>query len=311
MLYINGLACSKPAHGFGASIESHVQIGDLRYTLEFPALSQLEQKKRDDLIRVYLQGIHGDRPHISLSVPMTPALGQTSVESYTISSAIGSTSRTRFHVAVHVRTGRLYAYKRTVRQGRRISVIDDEINVLTRLKDALNGTRFIRTLEHVIDRKSNDVQHGQDVHLFFSPLVDMDLQDWIKNKRTLHTTVIDAQNDKVCLSIFAQCARGLQTLHNAGWVHRDIKPQNIGIRQQETGQPPLVCIIDLERAYHLTELEPAIRVERFACGTPTYIAPEMEIEGGTYGQAVDMFALGATGLDLFRKGPPWRAGFNP
>lgn len=56
-IYIDGLICSKPAHGSGTSIESHVQIRILRYTLECPAPSQLERKDRDGLVRACLQEI--------------------------------------------------------------------------------------------------------------------------------------------------------------------------------------------------------------------------------------------------------------
>jgi serine/threonine protein kinase len=82
---------------------------------------------------------------------------------------------------------------------------------------------------------------------------------------------------------FAQLAEGLRFLHDAGKIHRDVKPSNILVTP--TGR---VVILDFGLVADFGELEPS----RGASGSPGYMAPERILDGRV-GPAADMYAMGA------------------
>ncbi len=84
------------------------------------------------------------------------------------------------------------------------------------------------------------------------------------------------------LRIFGESARGLHAMHLAGWVHADLKPNNILVSQDGA-----VKIIDLGQSARIHEAK--VRVQ----GTIDYMAPEQG-QRGTLDQRTDVFGLGAT-----------------
>ncbi len=86
------------------------------------------------------------------------------------------------------------------------------------------------------------------------------------------------------LRLARECALGLQAIHTAGYVHRDIKPGNILI--EEDG---LARITDFSVARSLREVE----TDKIVVGTPGYLAPE-QIEGRPASPGTDIYALGVT-----------------
>jgi serine/threonine protein phosphatase PrpC len=95
------------------------------------------------------------------------------------------------------------------------------------------------------------------------------------------------------VAIAVKLARAAATLHRAGIIHRDIKPDNV-ILEHNGG----LRLVDLGVA-KLPELEdfPASH----APGTPSYMAPEL-FAGGTGDERSDQFALGVTIYRLFSGG---------
>ncbi|NVJ49468.1 MAG: protein kinase [Gammaproteobacteria bacterium] len=89
------------------------------------------------------------------------------------------------------------------------------------------------------------------------------------------------QDPKTIAFYIRQIAQGLQFVHNAGIIHRDIKPDNILINS--SGSP---VIIDLGIAIMRTQFShPSI------AGTAGYMAPE-QILSTDIGAAADIYALG-------------------
>jgi len=84
------------------------------------------------------------------------------------------------------------------------------------------------------------------------------------------------------LLTFRMVAHGLQGMHEAGFIHCDIKPNNIII-----GEDGSVRIIDLGQSCHIGTVKPRIQ------GTPDYIAPE-QVKRKALGRQTDVFNLGAT-----------------
>jgi serine/threonine protein kinase/Flp pilus assembly protein TadD len=90
------------------------------------------------------------------------------------------------------------------------------------------------------------------------------------------------------LAILKQTALGLEAIHHANIVHRDIKPNNLML--DGSGPHVRVWITDfgLARAF---EAEPTYPGQIAVAGTPSYIAPELLL-GYPPSQASDLYAFG-------------------
>jgi serine/threonine protein kinase len=84
------------------------------------------------------------------------------------------------------------------------------------------------------------------------------------------------------LDTFIQAAQGLKAMHQMGWAHCDIKPNNI--LRNDKGQ---VKVIDFGQACKIGTIKERIQ------GTPDYIAPE-QVNRKPINQQTDVFNLGAT-----------------
>ena len=84
------------------------------------------------------------------------------------------------------------------------------------------------------------------------------------------------------LLVLRLVATGLNAMHQAGFVHCDIKPNNILI-----GKAGAIKIIDLGQSCPIGTIKTRIQ------GTPDYIAPE-QVRRRTLGPRTDIFNLGAT-----------------
>jgi len=84
------------------------------------------------------------------------------------------------------------------------------------------------------------------------------------------------------IDIFIQAARGLQAMHNLGYVHCDIKPNNILHNEDGT-----VKVIDFGQSCKVGTIKERIQ------GTPDYISPE-QVKRKPVTNKTDIFNLGAT-----------------
>src|SRR3954452_24159970 len=104
------------------------------------------------------------------------------------------------------------------------------------------------------------------------------------------------------VSIIRQVAGALDHAHQAGVVHRDVKPANILISPD--GKAKLVDL-GIATASERTQITAAGTV----LGTPSYMAPE-QLDGGEITKAVDIYALGAVAFELL-SGRKARQGRTP
>jgi len=84
------------------------------------------------------------------------------------------------------------------------------------------------------------------------------------------------------LRIFRETAHGLHAMHITGWVHADLKPNNILVTTDG-----VVKLIDLGQSAKIHEAKPRVQ------GTIDYMAPE-QVNRGTLDHRTDVFGLGAT-----------------
>lgn len=189
------------------------------------------------------------------------------ISGYEKVSQIGIGARSTIHKAIESRTGQVYALKHVVRQPG-----DDD--------------RYLEQAEkdHAV---SSQIQH---VHLRHSHAIHR-VRKWTK-VRELYVlmeyvegmSLENARPNRLdwFLQIMRKVAVGLDALHDAGYVHADIKPNNVIL-----GKGGVVKIIDFGQSCPIGH-----RKERIQ-GTPDYIAPE-QVRRMPLEQTTDVFNLGAT-----------------
>jgi eukaryotic-like serine/threonine-protein kinase len=99
------------------------------------------------------------------------------------------------------------------------------------------------------------------------------------------------------LSILAQVADALQAAHEAGVVHRDVKPGNLMVRPDGT-----VKVTDFGIARALTSAPLTDHGQMI--GTPAYVSPEQATGEPVTGSS-DVYSLGVVAYELFAGRPPF------
>ena len=104
------------------------------------------------------------------------------------------------------------------------------------------------------------------------------------------------------LDIIGQAARALDAAHQAGIVHRDIKPGNLLVAGGGTTKITdfgIATAVRAAQASHLTETG-------MVMGTAMYVSPE-QATGAPVGPASDVYSLGVVAYECLAGHPPFRA----
>jgi serine/threonine-protein kinase len=128
------------------------------------------------------------------------------------------------------------------------------------------------------------------------------VMEYVEGENLAQLMARDRVPAEQAVSIIRQVAGALDHAHQAGVVHRDVKPANILISPD--GKAKLVDL-GIATASERTQITAAGTV----LGTPSYMAPE-QLEGGRITKAVDIYALGAVAFELL-SGRKARQGRTP
>lgn len=139
--------------------------------------------------------------------------------------------------------------------------------------------------EHVVRCLDGGVDDEDRPYLVLEWLGGQDLSERLKASRL---------STRDALEITRQAALGLQAIHDAGIIHRDVKPRNLFVAQTAPEQPFVVKLLDLGVAYDTCSERP----EGVTMGTPFYMSPEQAQGVATVGTASDLFSLGALLFEL-------------
>jgi Protein kinase domain len=104
-------------------------------------------------------------------------------------------------------------------------------------------------------------------------------------RRTRHEGRLDPE---MAVALIAQVGNGLDAIHAAGLVHRDVKPANVLLSGQAGGEH--AYITDFGVARNVATDSGLTQTGRFV-GTLDYVAPE-QISGGEVDARADVYALG-------------------
>ena len=140
-------------------------------------------------------------------------------------------------------------------------------------------------LDHPNIVRAYDINNEGDTHYLVMEYVQgSDLQRLVRDrdKPLEYETAAD---------YVAQAARGLQHAHDAGIVHRDVKPANLLVDDNE-----VVKILDMGLAQFADEEKKSATLTRndSVLGTADYLAPEQAINSHTVDSRADIYSLGCT-----------------
>lgn len=103
----------------------------------------------------------------------------------------------------------------------------------------------------------------------------------------------------------AQAARGLQHAHDSGLIHRDMKPANLLVDEDE-----VIKILDMGLALFSDDERASLTLahNENVLGTADYLAPEQALDSHGVGSRADMYGLGCTLYFLLTGHPPFCEG---
>ncbi|MBX3416015.1 MAG: serine/threonine protein kinase [Pirellulaceae bacterium] len=194
----------------------------------------------------------------------------------------------KFHVATDIRTGKVYGIK----------LLDSEKLALFRgrfkgLKDRPEEGEIGMKIDH--PRVAKTYEYGKT-----TTGQEYILMEYIDGPG-LNTILRDPDERllKNRLHLIRQMAEGLQAVHEAGFIHRDICPRNY------------ICINDFSWLKLIdfglsVPNEPPYRLPGNRTGTPQYMAPEI-IRRRPTDHRVDIFAFGVTVYRFLALEHPWGA----
>ncbi|MFC1737961.1 serine/threonine protein kinase [Planctomycetota bacterium] len=188
------------------------------------------------------------------------------VGGFSIIERIGTGARTTIYKAKDLETDENVALKRAVykepQDSRIFEQMETEYKVASRIK-------------HPYVRKCFRLEKIRRMFKVKEMLLSMELFDGQSLEEGPTLSLVDV------IVVFRMVASGLNAMHHQGFVHSDIKPNNILINKSGS-----IKIIDLGQSCKIGTVKPRIQ------GTPDYIAPE-QVKRKPLGPKTDIFNLGA------------------
>jgi serine/threonine-protein kinase len=190
-----------------------------------------------------------------------------SVGGFTLLRRLGSGARSTIYLATDEQDGTNVALKR---------VIFEKMEDKRVIEQTQTEYEVARRIDHPYVRKCYKLKKIRSVLRLKELLLSMEFFEG----KTLEEGSTLSLGD--VLLVFRMVANGLNAMHQQGFVHCDIKPNNILLNKSGS-----IRIIDLGQSCKIGTTKPRIQ------GTPDYIAPE-QVRRKPLGPKTDIFNLGAT-----------------
>ncbi|MCP3915943.1 MAG: protein kinase [bacterium] len=258
----------------------------------------------------------------------TETLAQVLVRPPASDPAVGRTLASRFRLIERAGAGAMgVVYRAEDQELTRLVAVKVIRNGLTKPEEALR--RFAREAEAMASvqhpsvltlHDSGQTDEGEpfivmewvdgaalsDVVERARELQDGALQDGrrVEDARWLHADLgleLRGESSYVCTVVrwVVELAEGLHDVHEAGVLHRDVKPSNVLVRRD--GRPAL-----LDFGLALLDVDSTLTRGSASVGTPAFMPPEALARHRKYTRASDVYSLTATLYHLLTLRPPYR-----
>jgi serine/threonine protein kinase len=188
---------------------------------------------------------------------------------YEVLGHIGDGAGSTIYVVSHPATKQLYALKHVVRKSDKDDRFIEQLETEFEVGNKVNSPGLRRSIDFKVNRTM--LRRATDAALI------LELFDGVSLESHIPRHLVDV------VDTFIQTAQALTALHNLGYVHCDLKPNNI-LRDSATKK---VKVIDLGQAAKIGTVKTRIQ------GTPDYIAPE-QVKCLPVTVKTDVFNFGAT-----------------
>jgi serine/threonine protein kinase len=177
----------------------------------------------------------------------------------------------------------------------------------SRVDDSSYLARFHReaqaaaALDHANIVRAYDIDNEGPLHYLVMEYVEgRDLQIIVKNDGPLDFVV--------AANYFFQVAEGLQHAHDAGLIHRDVKPANLLVDRRGA-----VKLLDLGLARFSDDGKASLTVahDENVLGTADYLAPEQALDSHGVDTRADIYSLGCSLYFCLTGHPPFDQGTLP
>lgn len=164
--------------------------------------------------------------------------------------------------------------------------------------DAAADKRFLKEAKVLAGFRQPNIVSIYDVgilegkyYIIMEYLEGGDLKQYIKRGMSVSQSV----------KIIKQIASALAHAHDKGFIHRDIKSQNIMFRADGTA-----VLTDFGIVKDLTA-ETGYTLDGTSIGTPHYMSPEQALGSSKIDWRTDLYSLGVTFYEMFTGAPPYNA----
>ncbi|MDA0659059.1 MAG: serine/threonine-protein kinase [Planctomycetota bacterium] len=151
-----------------------------------------------------------------------------------------------------------------------------------------------KNLDHpsVIHVHEFNIDRGQIPYLVLDYFVSQNLKQWVRSRSEFDKEIVTGVVEKT--------AAGLDYLHEQGWVHRDVKPDNYLIN--DAGDVRLIDFAIARRPQ--TGLARLFSGKSKIQGTRSYMSPE-QIRGQAVDHRADIYSYGCTIYEVICGKPPF------
>ena len=189
------------------------------------------------------------------------------VEGFRILSEIGRGAASIIYLVQDIKTKQIWALKHVIKEGPKDQRFLDQAEAECRIGKELRHPA-IRRIERMV--RVGSLLRTNELFLV------MELVDGTPLDQAPPKTFEEACH------VFEQVAEGLSAMHQAGFVHADMKPNNVIVSDAGVAK-----VIDLGQSCKIGTVKPRIQ------GTPDYIAPE-QVHRRPITPQTDIYNLGAT-----------------
>jgi len=200
-----------------------------------------------------------------------------------------------------------------LRTGTGAAALEETMSEATRLLELSEQSKYVVQLRGILVDRLNIqeiVKGDTQLYLRSPPAIVMELMKGGAAKGLLEDPSYDSlyYSEKwggIVMLIGYMIATGLETIHNAGFVHLDVKPQNIlfNLKPPSTGQEMRDQMKSGTLLPKLADLGSAVRIGGKVGQFTSEYAPGEQVLGDSTASSMDIYALGATLYNMLTKTP--------